>query len=152
MKIKTLLLAALALLIGTFATAQDTAYYGEKINKKRILSTKKFSSKIADQDSLTDIKLKGEILDTCPMKGCWMKVRLDDNSEMMVKFKDYGFFVPKGLKEGNTIVRGKAIREVTSVAELKHLAEDAGKSKEEIDAITAPKERVVFYADGVIIE
>jgi len=35
---------------------------------------------------------------------------------------------------------------------LKHLAEDEGKSQEEIDAITEPKMEYTFVAHGVIIE
>jgi hypothetical protein len=37
------------------------------------------------------------------------------------------------------------------VEELKHLAEDAGKSKEEIEAITEPKEELKFLATGVLL-
>jgi hypothetical protein len=40
----------------------------------------------------------------------------------------------------------------TSVAELQHYAEDAGKSKEEIAKITEPKLELTFVADGVIVK
>jgi hypothetical protein len=35
---------------------------------------------------------------------------------------------------------------------LKHMAEDEGKSQEEIDAITEPKMEYTFVAGGVIIK
>jgi len=41
--------------------------------------------------------------------------------------------------------------EETSVAELKHYAEDEGKSKKEIAEITAPKIEYKFLAHGVLI-
>ena len=41
--------------------------------------------------------------------------------------------------------------EETSVDELKHLAEDAGKSEAEIAKITEPKKEFKFLADGVVI-
>ena len=46
---------------------------------------------------------------------------------------------------------GKTFKKTTSVAELKHLAEDAGKTKKEIKKIKAPKEEIRFEADGVIL-
>ena len=39
----------------------------------------------------------------------------------------------------------------TSVKQLKHYAEDAGKSKEEIAKITEPKKEVIFVAKGVLV-
>ncbi len=51
---------------------------------------------------------------------------------------------------GKTVVaEGTASIKETPVSELKHYAEDAGKSKEEIDMITTPKKEVVFNASGV---
>jgi hypothetical protein len=49
-------------------------------------------------------------------------------------------------------MRGTASINVTSVEELRHYAEDAKKSKEEIEKITEPKSELVFEADGVIIK
>jgi hypothetical protein len=72
---------------------------------------------------------------------------------MRVTFKDYGFFVPKEGMEGKEVVfEGVAKRKVTDVDMLKHFAEDAGKSQEEIDAITEPKVELTFVANGVIIK
>ncbi len=48
-------------------------------------------------------------------------------------------------------MNGYAFRDVTPVDELRHYAEDAGKSKEEIAAITQPKEEMKFLASGVIL-
>ena len=38
------------------------------------------------------------------------------------------------------------------VEHLKHYAQDAGKSKEEIAKITEPKDELTFIADGVIVK
>jgi len=71
---------------------------------------------------------------------------------MSVHFKDYGFFVPtEGLEGKRAVIQGHAVREVTSVDDLRHYAEDAGKTPEEIAAITAPDTNWVFTAEGVII-
>ena len=98
------------------------------------------------------LKIEGEILTSCPMKGCWMKISVE-NDTVLVRFKDYGFFVPKnGIEGKRTIINGNISVDTLSVAQLQHYAEDAGKSKEEIDLITEPKITISFLADGVLIK
>jgi hypothetical protein len=59
--------------------------------------------------------------------------------------------MPKDCSGKSVIAHGKTFKKTTSVAELKHLAEDAGKTKKEIKKIKAPKEEIRFEADGVIL-
>lgn len=99
-----------------------------------------------------DTKLEGQILSTCPMKGCWMKMSVERDT-ILVRFKDYGFFVPKSGAEGKSaIVNGKLSVDTLSVAQLRHYAEDAGKSKDEISKIVKPEITISFLADGVVID
>jgi len=103
-------------------------------------------------NSSSNLKIEGEILSSCPMKGCWMKISVE-NDTVLVRFKDYGFFVPKnGIEGKRTIINGNISVDTLSVAQLQHYAEDAGKSKEEIDLITEPKITISFLADGVLIK
>ncbi len=71
---------------------------------------------------------------------------------MRVTFKDYGFFVPKDIAGKTVVVEGVAQKKTTPVSELRHYAEDAGKSKAEIAQITDPKNELAFVADGVIVK
>ena len=81
-----------------------------------------------------------------------MSVALPGGNTMRVTFRDYGFFVPTSGAEGKqTIFEGTLRKSVTSVESLRHYAEDAGKSTEEINAITEPREELTFVADGVLI-
>jgi hypothetical protein len=98
-----------------------------------------------------DAKMRGKIKEVCSMKGCWMTLDMGDEKQVMVKFKDYGFFMPLNA-EGEVVVNGKAFITETPVEELKHYAEDAGKSSEEIAAITEPKLEYRFEADGVLLK
>ena len=103
-------------------------------------------------NSSSKLKIEGEILSSCPMKGCWMKISVE-NDTVLVRFKDYGFFVPKnGIEGKRTIINGNISVDTLSVAQLQHYAEDAGKSKEEIDLIAEPKITISFLADGVLIK
>ena len=61
----------------------------------------------------------------------------------MVRFKDYGFFMPLDAK-GTVIINGNAYVSETSVEDLKHYAEDAGATDLEIEAIIAPETHLQF--------
>lgn len=88
----------------------------------------------------------------CEKKGCWMRLKLTEEDESLVTFKDYGFFVPKDIQGQEAVVHGKLFVKETSVEDLKHFAEDAGKSEKEIAAITEPKLVYAFEADGVYLK
>ncbi|MBK7290457.1 MAG: DUF4920 domain-containing protein [Chitinophagaceae bacterium] len=98
-----------------------------------------------------DAKIKAKIVEVCPNKGCWLKLELENGETAMVKMKDYGFFLPVAAKGKTVVIDGEVKMKTTSVAELKHYAEDAKKSKAEIDAITKPEKEVRVTAKGIII-
>ena len=103
-------------------------------------------------NSSSKVKIEGEILSSCPMKGCWMKISVEKDT-VLVRFKDYGFFVPKNGIEGKaTVINGNLSVDTLSIAQLQHYAEDAGKSKEEIALISKPEITISFLADGVLIK
>ena len=110
----------------------------------------KFST-LKNGDTLT-VKFASKINDVCSKKGCWMKLDLAATTETMVRFRNYGFFVPLDATGKEVVVNGKAFVTETSVADLKHYAEDAGKTKEEIAAITESKVEFAFVADGVLLK
>lgn len=129
------------------------ASFGMEINDSDALDAKsmaKHFETIQLGDSINS-KFKGTIKEVCSKKGCWMTLDMGEGEEVMVRFKDYGFFVPTDAK-GEVIVNGKAFVKETSVDELRHYAEDAGKSEEEINAITEPKKTYAFEADGVLLK
>jgi len=96
-------------------------------------------------------KMKGTISEVCSKKGCWMKLDMGNDKIVRVTFKDYGFFMPLDAS-GEVIVNGKAFVNETSVEDLKHYAEDAGKSVDEIAKITEPELTLSFEADGVLLK
>lgn len=102
-----------------------------------------------EDDADAELKVKGTILAVCQVKGCWMAMDLGNGKNMRITFKDYGFFVPTDCSGKTAIVEGQLTSQTIGVDDLKHLAEDAGKSEQEIAAITEPKTELVFVADGV---
>lgn len=130
------------------ANAGDT--YGEKIDPKGVATLFQVSKDLAKKDSVAT-KISGKVLASCPKKGCWMEVELEDKSKMFVKFKDYAFFVPMDIVGKSIVLDGIAFNKTTSVAELQHYAKDAKKSQAEIDAIKEPQKQLRFLADGVLV-
>jgi len=131
----------------------DYAVFGDSISAEGALSNaemmEKFKS-LKEGDTL-EVKFKSGINEVCQKKGCWMTLDLADEKEAFVKFKDYGFFVPKNAQDKEVIVNGKAFVSVESVDVLKHYAKDAGKSQAAIDSIVEPKVTYSFMANGVLI-
>ncbi len=97
-------------------------------------------------------KMIGKVDEVCQSKGCWMKISLDDGEQVMVKFKDYAFFMPKDIAGTEVVLNGKAFVNELPVDELRHYAEDAGKSADEIAAITESKKTFTFEANGVLLK
>ena len=155
MKSISVLTIVLFLVSLSFAFAQDelpsTGSFGEEIDKKGAVSAKKLPKKLDGAESL-NVKVKGTVVEVCQSKGCWMTIDMGGDETMRVKFKDYGFFVPKDAAGKKATFEGVVKKELVSVDDLKHIAEDAGKSEAEIAKITEPQEEYTFMADGVIIE
>ncbi len=91
-------------------------------------------------------KMIAKVDEVCQAKGCWMKVDLGNDQQVMVKFKDYGFFMPKNIAGKEVIINGVAYVEEVSVDEQRHYAEDGGATAEELAAITEPKKNTILFS------
>jgi hypothetical protein len=127
--------------------------FGDKITAEKAMSADEMLAKFSNMKVGDTIiaKFASKIDEVCSKKGCWMKLPVG-GKETMVRFKDYGFFMPLDAKDREVVLEGKAFVQETSVEELQHYAEDAGKSKEEIAMITAPKIEFAFEANGVLLK
>lgn len=96
------------------------------------------------------VKFSSNVNEVCQNKGCWMRLDMGSD-EAMVKFKDYGFFMPTDIAGQDVIVEGQAYIEEISIEDQKHYAEDAGKTDAEIAAITEPKRTLSFISSGVLV-
>ena len=130
--------------------------YGETFDLKNTLTTNeigKLYENMKNGDSVENVQFVSTIESVCKKKGCWMKVDLGKGEEQsFVRFKDYGFFMPLDGEKANVVVHGKAFVSEVSVDKLRHYAEDAGKSKDEIAKITKPQLQYNFEADGVFVK
>lgn len=155
---KKIILLAAAISIGYAVNAQPPKvpankgdHFGSvKPTADNAISVDQAVEKVKGTNNAVDVKVKGKVTAVCQAMGCWIKVQ-SANGEMTVRMKDHAFFVPTELSGKNVIIDGTVQEKVTSVEELKDVAEDAGKSKEEIAKITQPKKEVVISAKGILV-
>ena len=134
--------------------ATDANSFGAGVsNQENPIALADVVKQLDTQDSVNAV-VKAKVGEVCQAKGCWMNL-VDSqgatDEQLMVKFKDYAFFVPKDIAGREVLIEGVAYKEETSVEELRHYAEDAKKSAEEIAAITEPTVEKKFMATGVVL-
>ncbi|WP_057936456.1 DUF4920 domain-containing protein [Algoriphagus resistens] len=134
-------------------SAADTVpgNYGASVALTGVVSPAEMVS-IVEKEGNFEGKITGKINEVCTKKGCWLTMDLPNGQSMRVTFKDYGFFVPTTSQGYPVVLEGKALLTETDVETLRHYAEDEGKSKEEVEAISEPKREITFEAVGVIIK
>lgn len=125
--------------------------YGAEIKDSEVVTTSQMVTEVMEKGTFEG-KIAGEIKEVCVKKGCWLTIDLPSGESMRVTFKDYGFFVPTTSNGYPIILEGIATLTETDVETLRHFAEDQGKSKDEISAITEPKREITFEAVGVVIK
>jgi Domain of unknown function (DUF4920) len=152
---KRILLATAVLVLSFSINAQDApsakpgVVFGEVTEKGTVVSANEVESKMVDNKY--EGKIKGKVVEVCKAMGCWAKLQKDDGSTIMIKVKDHEFAMPEDIVGKIVLAEGSAQVKETSVNMLKHYAEDAGKSKEEIEKIKEPKKEVLMTVKGVKI-
>jgi molybdenum cofactor biosynthesis enzyme len=95
------------------------------------------------------VRIEAPITAVCQTKGCWMHLG-SQQPPVMVKFKDYAFFVPKDASGRTAIVEGTMTMKQETVEQTKHYLEDAGKA-DEAAKVTEGRKLYHFMASGVAI-
>ncbi len=153
---KNLLICAALLCSFSLAKAQPPkgpanpgSVYGANISGDNALPIAELPALLAKKTAFIPPSLE-KVLDVCPKKkGCWMNIQVNDSTTAFVKMKGYAFFVPMDMVGKTVVLEGEAKLKTTSVAELRHYAEDAKKPQAEIDAITEPKKEIRLLATGI---
>jgi len=152
---KQLFMFCFAIMVSIFIYAQEPVpaakgvTYGAGAVQDGAVSVNELNAVLKDNKYTG--KITGKVAEVCLDKGCWMKIEKSDGEKMMVKFKDYGYFMPKNIVGKEVVLDGEAVEKEVSVKQLQHYAKDAGKSDEEIKKIKEPKKEVQFIAKGVLV-
>lgn len=125
--------------------------YGKSFETTNAIDASQLPDLLNNTTEVKDVVAKGKITAVCQAMGCWMKVDVGNGKDMMIKFGDHDFTLPKDVSGQTAVFTGTLMMKTTSVKELRHFAEDAGKSKEEVEKITEPKHEMRFIATGVYL-
>lgn len=133
------------------APASSIGNFGEVITTDAATPVASLPELLNDKKSI-EVKLIGDVAAVCQMSGCWMDLSLPDDEIVHVTFKDDAFLLPKDAAGKTAVIEGVVTYEEIPVDILKHMAEDEGKTQDEINAITEPKLEYTFVAKGVILK
>jgi hypothetical protein len=132
--------------------AEKGSKFGAEITTEKAVPVEEMVKTLTTKegDKKMEVKVQGTVVEVCQAEGCWLRMK-NGESNIMVRMKDHKWFVPTALNGKTIVLQGTAEVKETSVAQLKHYAEDANKSKAEIDAIKEPKKEVLINATGIVV-
>jgi hypothetical protein len=149
---RKLIVISVFALIGITAKSQITpsasgVVYGKVSDEGKPVAVDNLEENL--KDNKYQGKVSGKVVEVCKAEGCWLKLEKADGSAMMVKAKNHSFLVPVDLIGKSVVIEGDTDVKEVSEEMRKHYAEDAGKSKKEIDKIKGSEKQIIFQASGV---
>jgi hypothetical protein len=134
----------------SLANDDDKVKYGKEITLEE---KTKISEILEDAESFLDktVLVEGEILDVCPMAGCWIELSSDvEDEKIKVKVKDGEIVFPMEAKGSTALVEGKVYKiELSKERAIKyyeHLADEKG---EKFDPSTVTGPVTIYQIKGI---
>ena len=145
-----LILSLLLFSIGAITAQTDEANLGAEIT---LTEKTKISDILADPEAYLDktVLVEGEVLDVCPMMGCWMELKSDDGEGMIkVKVKDGEIVFPVEAKGKTALVEGTVYRiELTQEKAIEHFQHVAEEKGQEFDPSTITGPVTIYQIKGL---
>lgn len=117
----------------------------------RTMSVSNFIEAIKNVEKIENVIVSGTITQVCQAEGCWLKLKNPEGEDILVKFKENTFTIPKDLVGRTVLVNGTAIHKTISIKEQIRLAEDAKAGKAEISKINSTKTEIRIESTGIIV-
>jgi hypothetical protein len=136
--------------IGIILAQTDESNLGAEItlNEKTNIS-----DILTDPEAYLDQKVlvEGEILDVCPMMGCWMELKSDDGEGMIkVKVRDGEIVFPVEAKGKTALVEGTVYKlELTQEKAIQHYEHVAEEKGEDFDPSTITGPVTLYQIKGL---
>jgi len=143
-------LSSFLLLSVLISCASIKSEYGiVKVDETDAISVAELVTRMDKSKEPQTVTIKSPLSAVCQNAGCWVQVPKPDGKPLMVRFKNH-FTIPPATPLGTeSYIHGVAYWDTVSVKALRHYAEDAGKSVEEINKITQPEFKLNFEGDGI---
>jgi len=128
------------------------SYGPVKVDVSKAISVEEMLADFEGKTGKVEYTFEADLVEVCSKAGCWVNIDKGNGDLFMVRFKDH-FTIPPATEVGTgAYLHGVAFMDTISVDHLRHFAEDAGKSKEEIEMITEPEYELNFIADGITLK
>jgi hypothetical protein len=101
------------------------------------------------------IRVAGVVDSVCAAKGCWLRLADEPGGEtLLVKFNCpiQGRLIPMEAVGHRAHVEGELMVRQLSQVQRRHLAEDAGKSPQEVAQLVGPEKVVELIAPGARVQ
>lgn len=115
----------------------------EQVSLKKVMkSPEKYAGKT--------VRVKGFVVRSCKMEGCWAElgVAKDSKQTIRVKMKGHSFFIPLKSAGYKVLTEGVFSIKTLSKEEVKHLMEDDGAKFENIN-VNGTVTEISFLASGI---
>jgi hypothetical protein len=98
------------------------------------------------------IRVEGAVSKVCERKGCWMEMS-DGDKALFVKFTCPvdGRLIPMDAVGKRAVVQGELKIKEISEADARHLAEEGGKTPEQVAKIVGPQKQITLASPGAIV-
>ena len=144
------LLSIILIIAVSLANDDDKEKYGKEITLE---DKTKVSKILEDPENYLDetVLVEGEVLDVCPMAGCWIELSSDvEDQKIKVKVKDGEIIFPMEAKGNTALVEGKVYKiELTkerAISYYEHLAEEKG---EKFDSTSVAGPVTIYQIKGI---
>ena len=125
---------------------------GESVPDGQALTPDELIAKADDYAGKT-VVVEGDAREVCQMAGCWLTFADGQGRTVRINVPrdesgSYVFTFPKDVSGRTVRVAGQLAVETESVEDQRHYAQDGGAAPDEVEAITEPKQTLVFTAMG----
>ena len=131
MRVLTVLLMIIMMACAQQEQKVDEQTFGAEITMTQSVTLAEIYMNSAEYEG-KEILVEGEITEVCQKKGCWLKMT-DGKNELTVKFKDYGFFVPKDAANSHVTIQGVFETKADEHIEKETHEQNEGEHQEEHD-------------------
>lgn len=98
------------------------------------------------------VLVRGNVDEVCARKGCWMTMT-DGKEKLFVKFTCPidGRLIPMDAVGKQAMAQGELRVKEISEADARHMAEEGGKTPEEVAKIVGPQKQVTLQSPGAVV-
>ena len=148
-------LFSFALLISSCTSEPAMEQYGSELTLSEVTPISQILDSPADYVG-TKVLIEGEVVDICPMKGCWMEVKDPLSGKMMkVKVEDDVIVFDEESKGKKAKAEGEIyeiqLTEEEAMSYMKHLADEKGEAFDST-SITGPMVIYQLQGEGALVE